>query len=880
MRKLLYKIQKCFDHKFEDILLWGILISIFIILTDALDGCSFLLNRIGAAAFVALVLLASCVILLYTRLWRWMLLPVDTELDRAARSGVLAGGMLFGYTMLLYLTEDEQFHIYKIFLTLILLLLLAGYLFFRYRMLAGVEEEKEKSHNTYTLRELYQGEIHHEGDIVYLEEEAVDYDLLNRGDLICAISEVIRTCQPRGKYVISLSGEWGQGKTTVINNVKRELRSEENITIIDDFDPWNYESGEALFSGMMDAIFQYAEIPYDINRIRRWKKQLGELIFNINAYTKGFKLLLNREQEQKTVQEIKVLMNGFLGRDNRKIVFVLDNIERMDEKNILLLFKLVADVLDLEHIIYLLSFDVEQIGTVLKNAGLKDNYLKKVIQMEFYVPLIDQETKRKVFEDCLKNLLVLYRTEKKIQEELLHLSDSFMSKIVDVRDMKRFFNSIISACYGVRNSLDQQERWIRRLHAKDYVIMELLKRENPLLYQEIAKNANFFVSFDRGVLFGWEMGGAEWKKKFSEEAKIYFNSLFSNLANKEWGALLAEIFPYLENYRQNREVAELVLYGGYSKHHKKVIQDARICSGKFFYQYFTLQSNHYMKIKLALEEVVSLAGHGKEELCRHRFEALCSCYQGPDQTEILEMLDLLSEDLGEAEWNVLFRILYEMSEKLCDYIRSFRVSARKRSCYLLSQGMDRISQSLFDIFLEDIQGQYHRFWTWREMLFHKRLNPNSEDAPPRYEGRASAMYDVLRQMAESIDKDGINLYSDIYYREENIWGWYDIVRHMPDIDIKSTFSEMLDEESIYRFLWDMTQRTVGKGFGYTLRERYFSIFTDRDSIAAILESRTPQTESESFVRQIWDAYLNWKNNDSKDDVAYEITREYGVELKL
>ena len=130
---------------------------------------------------------------------------------------------------------------------------------------------------------------------------------------------------------------------------------------------------------MMDAIFQYAEIPYDINRIRRWKKQLGELIFNINAYTKGFKLLLNREQEQKTVQEIKVLMNGFLGRDNRKIVFVLDNIERMDEKNILLLFKLVADVLDLEHIIYLLSFDVEQIGTVLKNAGLKDNYLKKVI---------------------------------------------------------------------------------------------------------------------------------------------------------------------------------------------------------------------------------------------------------------------------------------------------------------------------------------------------------------------------------------------------------------------------------------------------------------------------------------------------------------------
>ena len=77
--------------------------------------------------------------------------------------------------------------------------------------------------------------------MLVLDEEAVDYDLLHREDLIENIIRTVADCYPNKKLVLSLSGKWGSGKTTVLNIVKKRLQESENILIIDDFDPWNYE---------------------------------------------------------------------------------------------------------------------------------------------------------------------------------------------------------------------------------------------------------------------------------------------------------------------------------------------------------------------------------------------------------------------------------------------------------------------------------------------------------------------------------------------------------------------------------------------------------------------------------------------------------------
>lgn len=71
----------------------------------------------------------------------------------------------------------------------------------------------------------------------------------------------------------------GKWKTTILNLVKKQLQDcQENIIIIDDFDPWNFEDEAALLGAILDTIFQKMNLNYSISKQRAWKKDLIALI--------------------------------------------------------------------------------------------------------------------------------------------------------------------------------------------------------------------------------------------------------------------------------------------------------------------------------------------------------------------------------------------------------------------------------------------------------------------------------------------------------------------------------------------------------------------------------------------------------------------------
>lgn len=152
----------------ERTLLWGIIICMTIIIVDIFDGCSFMLSNLGAVGFGFVALLCFCVVILSTKAWEWLRPPVVTEFDRALMSGMVAGSLLLAYTLALYITGDAQFNIYKPVLAAGMLLLLVVSLIFRNHKLTGNEDKR--IYNTYTLKELYQGDITGTGGIIYFEK--------------------------------------------------------------------------------------------------------------------------------------------------------------------------------------------------------------------------------------------------------------------------------------------------------------------------------------------------------------------------------------------------------------------------------------------------------------------------------------------------------------------------------------------------------------------------------------------------------------------------------------------------------------------------------------------------------------------------------------
>lgn len=70
------------------------------------------------------------------------------------------------------------------------------------------------------------------------ESESEENPILDLNSFRNAIVKIVKDSIP--KFTIEIYGEWGTGKTTLMNHIKNSLDHDENITMIW-FNAWRYE---------------------------------------------------------------------------------------------------------------------------------------------------------------------------------------------------------------------------------------------------------------------------------------------------------------------------------------------------------------------------------------------------------------------------------------------------------------------------------------------------------------------------------------------------------------------------------------------------------------------------------------------------------------
>lgn len=78
-----------------------------------------------------------------------------------------------------------------------------------------------------------------------------DPDLLNRQKFANHLSNVLLVNQDDDCLTVSLEGEWGYGKTSVINLVKRGLGENDAKPIVVEYNPWLAGSPETLIQDFL-----------------------------------------------------------------------------------------------------------------------------------------------------------------------------------------------------------------------------------------------------------------------------------------------------------------------------------------------------------------------------------------------------------------------------------------------------------------------------------------------------------------------------------------------------------------------------------------------------------------------------------------------------
>lgn len=324
------------------------------------------------------------------------------------------------------------------------------------------------------------------------EEDALGYAPFAR-----QIAKAIRTTPSPQGLIMAIHGPWGSGKSTLLNFVKHELSSlpDNEKVIVVDFNPWWFNDKNHLVGQFLGRF--HSALKLDPNALQRIGNLMGE--YNTALATTaatslsvpwaagGVAWLLGKfRAKTQDVPELKAKIAAVLKNFERRILFVVDDIDRLTPDEIRELFKVIKALADFPNVVYLLSFDRHVVHLALEKALGVDGaaYLEKIVQVPFSLPSVDRGRLRKLFfknMDALLTICVGNKFDSSYwQNVYLEGIDQFILK---PRDVVRLTNALFVSYPAVAGEVN----------FADFVALESLRVFEPRMYELVRDNREMFA---------------------------------------------------------------------------------------------------------------------------------------------------------------------------------------------------------------------------------------------------------------------------------------------------------------------------------------------------------------------------------------------------
>jgi predicted KAP-like P-loop ATPase len=463
------------------------------------------------------------------------------------------------------------------------------------------------------------------------------------------VAETIIQRKSTDCIVIGVYGAWGEGKTSVINFIEKELEGQETILSFK-FNPWRFTDENALLL----HFFQQLASALNTN-IKTRTEKIGDLIGkysdlvnydapwigNIGKALKFGSSLIKKP----TLEESKKRVEEALIKANIKIVVFIDDIDRLDKDELHAIFRLVKLNADFSNIVYVLAFDEKMVASAISQrfgngeveAG--ESFLEKIIQVPLKIP-VAQPT-------ALKNF-TLKLVEEILNSKEVEVSDNELSRFVN-----EFTNNILVALDTPRlavrysNSISFSLPLLNgEINVVDLLIIEALKIFYPTFYHFIKDNPKYFID-----TYSEKDKQNEGKKEAVKEAFERLTANFSPTGKQAIKNLLIELFPLLKEAFLNYSMSGFYI---------EWYQQKKICSPFYFNRYFT-----YSVIKGEISDIefdkflanVEVAEH---ETLIHQMRSFC---QSTTAETFLRKLRMWDNDLPHKKSIIIAEALVKISDE-------------------------------------------------------------------------------------------------------------------------------------------------------------------------------------------------------------------------
>lgn len=756
--------------------------------------------------------------------------------------------------------------------------------------------------------------------------ETEEDDFLGRKRFSQHLGKALLDWKEKESLVIAIYGEWGSGKSSVINLASENIKKSEheNKPTIIEFNPWIFSEEDSLGEHFFNEIAKELEIRNDTEKDKKIAKKLkfyasllsltpeenllaglssktllilgligisssqvinwlnipsnwiqnvllvGGFLFVLLEFFKGYLGKLanyfekKAEYYSKSVSEIKREIKKELIDRQKKLVVVIDDIDRLNQSEIRQIFRLIRVNADFPNTIYLLAFDRKIVEKNLEEqVGVSGkDYLNKIVQVNFDVPFAKpSKISTFLFKELDRILSVLPESAQKyFGQDDPYWANVYYSGFKDffknIRDVKRFASSLefnISQMY-------QGE--VMEVNPIDFIAIEAIRVFAPDFYSFMRDKNALFTSTDRNDRSSRDNNP---RKEEMEEA---LNKL-PNGTKEPVLELLKRLFPQIDGIFQY----------GYSTHghewQSSWSNNLRVCATNNFDSYFTLipggdeDELSQFEIKEILSKTNSL--ENLERIIREYIEKKKIRKVLQRIQDFTDDQNRISQDGAKNVVKALFNISDDLPEKkvgMWDF--GADMDLMRIIFQLLKRETDK--QKNFEILKEAISQSKGLFGPVQKVSLESSRKEKSEDSDEFVvpEDKIEELQKLCLEKIKGFNKDNLlkhkNLLYILYRWKE--WGkekkWEDFIKEITEDDQKLiTFLSKFISESRSQTIGDYGVKVIKK-FNY----KSLSDFLDLEQIKIKLEAvKSQDTKLYKENKETVDLYLNNFDKKNKGDLG-------------
>ena len=338
--------------------------------------------------------------------------------------------------------------------------------------------------------------------------DALTSDSLHRIPFARSVTDVLKKVTNESGLVVSLEGSWGSGKSSVLAMVEellQELPPDERPVVVH-FNPWLIGDRDALLRQFLSSMTKQVRLA---DHAKDGKKVAKEL----KTYAKAFDILkfipgaepwvtmvksvvesmgemVDSVAEYKTpdIEERKLALEKALRKYSRRIVVLIDDIDRLFPNEVFEMVRIIKAVGDLPNVGYVLAWDSAYVSAALEKLTVPfaSTYLDKVVQVRLPIPSLSFS---KRIELMNKSLRQLPEDAHKIyfpnnDDRFAMLFHSGLSELMETpRDIIRLHDVVSTIEPGLRGEV----------HLADIIGLACLMTKAPAVYRLLQQCPQAFV---------------------------------------------------------------------------------------------------------------------------------------------------------------------------------------------------------------------------------------------------------------------------------------------------------------------------------------------------------------------------------------------------